>query len=112
MTCRGRLLSRNPLVSTVLNLMMRERVAQSVEQRTFNAWVAGSIPAALTTFPKSVTLSEARSAKSKGNAFDFDSARHQRAKSYFFTKPKGRLFRDSLSITNYIFLEPDLRSKR
>jgi hypothetical protein len=31
---------------------MRGRVAQLVEQRPFKAWVAGSIPAALTIIPK------------------------------------------------------------
>jgi hypothetical protein len=33
----------------VLKLKERGHVAQLVEQRTFNAWVAGSIPAVLTT---------------------------------------------------------------
>jgi hypothetical protein len=32
------------------NLSRNELVAQSVEQRTFNAWVVGSIPTELTTF--------------------------------------------------------------
>ncbi len=31
-------------------LSRNELVAQSVEQRTFNAWVVGSIPTELTTF--------------------------------------------------------------
>src|SRR5437879_1335069 len=36
---------------------MCERVAQLVEQRTFNAWVAGSIPAALTNLSQLFFLS-------------------------------------------------------
>ena len=33
---------------------LQEHVAQSVEQRTFNAWVLGSIPSVLTT-PQAAT---------------------------------------------------------
>lgn len=40
-----------PLPIVILwNLGRNELVAQSVEQRTFNAWVVGSIPTELTTF--------------------------------------------------------------
>jgi hypothetical protein len=39
-----------PPIVVLWNLSRNELVAQSVEQRTFNAWVVGSIPTELTTF--------------------------------------------------------------
>src|SRR6185312_3244441 len=81
---------------------MRERVAQSVEQRTFNAWVAGSIPAALTTFLR--LRGESRFAsclrvRSTAPA-PYSPSHHEKA-----------AFRRLLSLEADFRLEADLRSK-
>jgi hypothetical protein len=49
MATRVRGLRKEPIV-VLWTLGSNELVAQSVEQRTFNAWVVGSIPTELTTF--------------------------------------------------------------
>jgi hypothetical protein len=49
MATRVRGLRKEPIV-VLWTLGSHELVAQSVEQRTLNAWVVGSIPTELTTF--------------------------------------------------------------
>ena len=41
---------------TYVSAELRARLAQSVEQLTFNQWVAGSIPAARTNLFKDLTM--------------------------------------------------------
>ena len=66
MATAARGLRKEPIV-VLWTLGSNELVAQSVEQRTFNAWVVGSIPTELTTFLMPILVTVLGAARTTGS---------------------------------------------